>query len=190
MRVNHFRAIAAGLALSALMAFGATAQADDAAAPPEPVTDANAATGADIYVYPSKGQSDRQLDRDRYECHGWAFKQTGFDPTQPNLAPHQQVQVVPMPPDHRGAVSGAIAGAVIGATVSGHHDAAQGAMVGAVAGAMAGAASDVARSREAAGNASRRTTAEQAEQARLEKQAYDYRRAISACLEGRGYTVK
>lgn len=185
MRVEQF-----GAALFAVMAITAVVRADDAAAPPEPATNTSAATGADIYVYPSKGQSDQQLDRDRYECHGWAYKQTGYDPTQPNLAPHQQVQVVPMPPDHRGAVNGAIAGAVIGATVSGPHDAAQGAMVGAVAGAMAGAASDVARSREAAGNASHRTAAEQAEQARLEKQAYDYRRAISACLEGRGYTVK
>jgi hypothetical protein len=174
-----------------VMALSAPARADDAAVPPEqPATNANAATGADIYVYPSKGQSEQQLDRDRYECHGWAFKQTGYDPTQPNLAPHQQVQVVAMPPDHRGAVNGAIAGAVIGATVSGPHDAAQGAVVGAVAGAMVGAASDSSRSREAAGNSSHRTTAEQAEQARLEKQAYDYRRAISACLEGRGYTVK
>jgi len=189
MPVNQLRATGSVLGLSLALVFASAARADDAAVPPEP-TNANAATGADIYVYPSKGQSERQLDRDRYECHGWAFKQTGFDPTLPNLAPHQQVQVVPMPPDHQGAVNGAIAGAVIGATVSGPHDAAQGAVVGAVAGAMAGAASDVARSREAAGNASHKTTAEQAEQARLEKQAYDYRRAISACLEGRGYTVK
>src|SRR5688572_9948872 len=95
-----------------------------------------AANGADIYVYPSKGQSERQLDRDRYECHNWAFKQTGYDPTMPHLAPHQQVQVVPMPPDRRGTVGGAVAGAVIGATVSGPHDSAEGAVVGAVAGAI------------------------------------------------------
>jgi hypothetical protein len=189
MRVNQLRSTGRSLGLSLALALASVAQADDAAAPPAP-EQPGITNGADIYVYPAKGQTDQQLDRDRYECHGWAAKQTGYDPTQPNLAPHQQVQVVPMPPDHRGAVNGAIAGAVIGATVSGPHDAAQGAMVGAVAGAMAGVASDVARSHEAAGNAAHKTTAEQAEQARLEKQAYDYRRAISACLEGRGYTVK
>ncbi len=182
MRMNLFLS----LALTLLTAVGA-ARADDAA-PPSPGP--NAATGADIYVYPANGQSDRQLDRDRYECHGWAGKQTGYDPSQASLAPHQKVQVVAMPPDHRGAVNGVVAGAVIGAAVSGPHDSAEGAMVGAVAGAVIGAATDTARAREAAGHASRQTAADQAEQARLEKQAYDYRRAITACLEGRGYTVK
>lgn len=184
MRMNHFFS----LAFAALMAAGAVAQADDTAAPPAP--GANVATGADIYVYPSKGQSEQQLDRDRYECHGWAGKQTGYDPAQPQLAPHPQMQTAALPPDHRGAVNGAVAGAVIGATVSGPHDAAEGAMVGAVAGALMGATVDVAHAQEVAGHASRQTAAEQAEQARIEKQAYDYRRAITACLEGRGYTVK
>jgi hypothetical protein len=150
---------------------------------------AAARAGADIYVYPTKGQSERQLDRDRYECHGWAVKQSGHDPSLPSPVAPRLMRVVATP-DHRGAVNGAVAGAVIGASVSGYHDTAEGALVGAVAGAMIGAVSDVSRAREAAGNASRQTAAEQAEQARLEKQAYDYRRAIGACLEGRGYTVK
>jgi len=186
MRVKHVQAV---MTVASFAAMAATALADDAAGPPEP-TQANAATGADIYVYPTSGQSERQLDRDRYECHGWAGKQTGYDPSQQRLASHQKVKVVAMPPDHRGAVNGAVAGAVIGASVSGPHDAAEGAVVGAVAGAVIGATADSARARETAGLASRQTAAEQAEQARIEKQAYDYRRAITACLEGRGYTVK
>jgi hypothetical protein len=160
---------------------------------PAPPTEANVApapTGAEIYVYPAKGQNDRQLDRDRYECHNWAMKQTGFDPSEPHLAPHQQVQVVPMPPDHRGAVAGAVTGAVIGASVAHPHDSAEGAIVGAVAGAMVGAASDVSRQQEAHATQTQMSANEQAERARFEKQAYEYRRAISACLEGRGYTVK
>ena len=40
----------------------------------------------DIYVYPAKGQSQEQQDRDRYECHSWAVKQTGFDPSRPQTA--------------------------------------------------------------------------------------------------------
>jgi hypothetical protein len=36
-----------------------------------------------VYVYPTAGQSEAQLDRDRYECHLWAVLQSGFDPTQP-----------------------------------------------------------------------------------------------------------
>ena len=172
------------LGISAFFVFAA-ALANEPATPQEPPV-----LGADIYVYPTNGQNDRQLDRDRYECHGWSVKQTGYDPSLQGMAPRPQVQVVALPPDHRGAVNGAVAGAIIGASVSGYHDTAEGAVVGAMAGAVIGAASDVSRAREAAGHASRQSAAAQAEQARLEKQAYDYRRAIIACLEGRGYTVK
>jgi hypothetical protein len=187
MRGRHFQPVLT-LAWFAAMTIAATAQADDVAVPPLPA-DATAATGADIYVYPTNGQSDRQLDRDRYECHGWANKQSGYDPSQPQMASPRK-PVAALPPDHRGAVNGAVAGAVIGASVSGYHDAAEGAVVGAVAGMVIGAATDLARAREAGALASRQSAAEQAEQARIEKQAYDYRRAITACLEGRGYTVK
>ena len=33
-------------------------------------------------VYPSKGQSQKQMDKDKYQCYGWAKQQTGFDPMQ------------------------------------------------------------------------------------------------------------
>ena len=65
-----------------------------------------------------------------------------------------------------------------------------GAIIGAIAGGMMGAASDSARHQEAQRINAQGSAEEQAERARLEKQASDYRRAISACLEGRGYTVK
>lgn len=35
------------------------------------------------YIYPNRSQDDRQQALDRYECHRWAVKQTGFDPTEP-----------------------------------------------------------------------------------------------------------
>ncbi len=34
----------------------------------------------DLYVYPSRGQSEQQQADDRYECHNWASKETGYDP--------------------------------------------------------------------------------------------------------------
>jgi hypothetical protein len=169
--------------------------ADPPAPPPDTAAaadDANAplAADADIYVYPTKGQSDKQLDRDRYECHNWAVKQSHFNPSEPHLAPHQQIQVVAMPPPGRDTAAGAITGAVIGAAVAGPRDAGRGAVVGAVAGAVIGATSESARQKEAAGANNRVSAEAQAERARIERQASDYRRAISACLEGRGYTVK
>src|SRR5260370_34218937 len=41
------------------------------------------AQGSDIYIYPAKGQSQAQQDKDRYECHAWAVQQTGVDPSNP-----------------------------------------------------------------------------------------------------------
>lgn len=35
---------------------------------------------ASIYVYPSKGQSDEQMDKDKGECHQWAVRESGWDP--------------------------------------------------------------------------------------------------------------
>lgn len=42
----------------------------------------------EMIIYPAKGQSQKQLDKDRYECHRWAVGQTGFDPSanNPNLS--------------------------------------------------------------------------------------------------------
>lgn len=37
---------------------------------------------ADPTVTPKNGQDARQVRQDRYECYGWAKKQTGFDPAQ------------------------------------------------------------------------------------------------------------
>ena len=38
---------------------------------------------SEFFVYPKQGQSDEQLERDRYDCHLWGVKQTGFDPSAP-----------------------------------------------------------------------------------------------------------
>ena len=41
---------------------------------------------AQPYIYPSKGQSQEQQERDKFECYNWARQQTGFDPTAPSYA--------------------------------------------------------------------------------------------------------
>lgn len=157
-------------------------------APPqaEPVP----APSTQVYVYPTGGQSPEQLDRDRYECHAWAVKQSGFDPSLAQVAPHQQVRVVGMPPPGADVVAGATTGAVLGAVVSRPGNAGGGAIVGAVAGAIVGAASQNAREEQANAVQHRYDQRDAQVAARLEQQASGYRRAIGACLEGRGYTVK
>jgi hypothetical protein len=36
-----------------------------------------------LFIYPRKGQSEKQQSDDRYQCHRWAVDQTHFDPSQP-----------------------------------------------------------------------------------------------------------
>jgi hypothetical protein len=162
-----------------------------ASAPPTPVEPAPAAPPptTEVYFYPTKGQSAAQQDRDRYECYLWAKKQTGFDPSAPGLAPHQRVRVVPTAPPGRDTAAGAVTGAVIGAVISPPSRSVEGAAVGAVAGAVLGAASDASRQEQVERVQQHYDQQQVRRMARLEQQADSYRRAMAACLEGRGYTV-
>ena len=83
-----------------------------------------------------------------------------------------------------------IAGAVLGALIGGHHHAGQGALIGAASGAMVGAISDVSRAESARQMEEAYNNHDQARDVHREKKALEFRRAMSACLEGRGYTVK
>lgn len=173
----------ASLTVAGCASAPAQRQASPAPAPASPPV-------TQVYFYPTAGQSPAQQDRDRYECYLWAVKQSGFDPSQPQLSPHQRVEVVAMPaPGHDTAV-GAVTGAVIGAAVSRPHDALAGAVVGAAAGAIIGAASDTARQQQA--ERIQRTYEQRDAQraASIEEQAQNYRRAMTACLAGRGYSVR
>ena len=65
----------------------------------------------DLVIYPAKGQSQEQLDKDKYECYSWAKQQTGFDPMQQPKAteppPQQQAQ-------QGGVGRGAVRGGAVG----------------------------------------------------------------------------
>jgi uncharacterized protein YcfJ len=81
-----------------------------------------------------------------------------------------------------------VTGAVVGAAVSRPWEAGQGALVGAIAGAVIGGIADAARIDQA--RAESVTDANSARAAMLEQKARNYRRAVTACLEGRGYNVR
>jgi hypothetical protein len=157
------------------------------AQPPPPDTN--------VYFYPTGSHpnvSAEQQDRDKYECNGWAVQQTGFDPSLPSVPQHQRVTVVAgAPPAGAEVGAGAVTGAVVGAAVSNPWHAGRGALLGAVAGAAIGGIAEAERNTEAnrlrtEANAS----ANAAQTAALEQQASKFRRALSACLEARGYSVK
>lgn len=139
-----------------------------------------------VYAYPTENQSPGQQDRDRYQCSVWAVHQTGFDPSAPGVPVYDRVTVQGPPPGTDTAI-GAVAGAVLGAAISDPWDRGAGAVFGALTGAMIGSASD-----DANAQASQQAMSEQAyrQQRVLAHKASDYRRALSACLEGRGYSVK
>ena len=136
-------------------------------------------------VYPANGQTPEQQERDRYECHVWAVQQSGFDPSRSGVPPGERVVVQPATPPGAGTAVGAIAGAILGAAIAGPRDAGAGLILGGITGAAVGSASDA--------NAQAQANYEQARidrnSAGVEQGAANYRRAISACLDARGYTT-
>lgn len=142
-----------------------------------------------VYFYPQKGQTVEQQSRDHYECYNWAIKETGFDPSLSPLPPEQRVRVVPLPPPGHDTAAFAVVGAVLGAILGGRH-AAGGALIGAAGGAVAGAVSDTARQEEARRQEEAYSRMDQAHYSQFVQKELDFRRAMGACLEGRGYSVK
>ena len=135
----------------------------------------------DMFIYPGKGQDQAQQDKDRYECHSWAVQQTGFDPSKPQSANSHSAQQRPPspPPVLQGAARGAALGAVGGAITG---NAGKGAAAGA---AMGGVVGGFRRRDEKMRQADIRADAEAASSPGRPA----YMRAMSACLQGRGYTV-
>ena len=173
---------------SAIVAFGASTGCvtEPATQPAEPLQVPPPDTN--VYFYPTKGQLPAQQDRDKYECHAWAVQQSGFDPSSPYAPPHLRMRVeAEGPPPGTGVAIGAATGAVVGAAVSRPWEAGQGALLGAVAGAVIGGVTESAASQQARAQASANAGARAT---RLEGQARDYRRAMTACLEARGYNVR
>jgi hypothetical protein len=136
----------------------------------------------DLIVYPAKGQSAQQMDKDKGECTTWAKKETGVDPVA--LAQKSAAQPPPAAPQGerlKGAAKGAAVGAVAGEIA--HDDPGHGAATGAAVGVVAGGA----KQRQ---TAKAQQQAQQQQQAQTKQSLDKYTKAYSACLEGRGYTVK
>lgn len=154
------------------------------------------AAAQELYVYPQKGQSADQQDRDRNDCRTWAVQQTGFDPTRPQSAAAAPAYTPPPQPEApqgglmRGAARGAAVGAVGGAIAG---DAGKGAAIGAGTGALIGGMrrrDQVAREQQAQQNYEReRANAQAAQSAENANRQKEYNRAMTACLQARGYSV-
>ena len=155
------RAAGAAVAIAVAAAFCAAAGAVDL---------------SQLQVTPQRGQSADQARRDRYECHNWAVEQTGEVPTT-TPAPNQDAVDAAKRADRVARIAtGAAIGAGLGGLFGGGHnpgeDMLKGAAVGSVVGVASGAVHDKKQQKQAG-----------------PEPGSDYLRALSACLEGRGYTV-
>ena len=139
----------------------------------------------DMIIYPAKGQSQEQLERDKFECYSWAKKQTGFDPMQVPTASTPPPQQEPRRGGlGRGAARGAAAGAAIGSLDG---EMGKGAAAGAVAGGVIGG---IRRNEQAQAQKQKEQQWAQQQATQYSQNRSEYNRAYAACLEGRGYTVK
>jgi len=149
------------------------------------------AGGQDLMIYPAKGQSQQQMEKDKFTCHSFAKQQSGFDPTQ--TPPLTSAAAYPPPPGSaaggvvRGGAGGAALGAAIGGIAGGWSGAGKGAAIGALTGGVFGGLRSQARNAQVA-QAQQQVAAQQA--AQYQQKRNDYNRATSVCLEAKGYAVK
>lgn len=163
-----------------LLAGCATPRASTPTIPP-------AADTAEVVAYPLHNQSERQIRQDRYECYLWAVRQSGYDPATQTGAVETGAVVVSGPPEGSATVAGTVTGAAVGALVSGPRRGGAGAAVGAIVGALAGASVDAenkARTEEARARYEASVVEDE------NRRVGAYRRALSACLDARGYSVR
>jgi len=136
-----------------------------------------------LFVYPKNQQTPEVQHQDEAACYEWAKQQTGIDPVS-GAAPGQQQQAEADSPKGggaKGAAKGAAAGAAIGAITG---DAGTGAGVGAVAGGIGGRRQQKKAKKQA------EQQAQQQQQAASAQVQDTFKKAMSTCLDGRGYSVK
>lgn len=134
-----------------------------------------------LYVFPANNQTADQQEKDESDCYTWAVQQSGYDPINPTTVQAQQVDQGPDGAAVKGAAGGAAAGAAIGAICG---DAGKGAAIGAVSGAVVGRhRGNVQKQQQQQAN---NEQAQQTNQSLVD----GFKKAYTACLEGKNYSVK
>ena len=138
-----------------------------------------------MVVFPAKGQTPEQQEKDEYDCFKWAVDQlTSTQMQNPNAAgaaAQQQAKDATQGAAVKGAAKGAAAGALFGAIFG---DAGTGAAAGAAGGAIAGRRARKEAEKQAGAQAA--AQADAANKAKLDT----VKKGMTACLESKGYTVK
>lgn len=147
-----------------------------------------------VYAFPGAGQAPAQQSRDENECYNWAVQETGNDPfqlakqaadqQQQAAQEQQQAQQSTSGSAVKGAVGGAAGGALIGAIAG---NAGKGAAIGAGVGAIGNRARAQSQAQQATKQSQQSyQAASKATAAQMES----FKKAFSACLEAKKYTVK
>jgi len=140
-----------------------------------------------MIVYPAKGQAKDVQLKDEQACYAWGKEQTGIDPAQVKANPDSAAKAAAAQTGDatsgaavKGAAKGAAGGAVVGAIAG---DAGTGAGVGAAVGAIGGRrAKKKAESQAAQAGANANVT-------QAQQQIDKFKKAMGACLQGKGYTI-
>jgi hypothetical protein len=166
--------------------FGGTLLAQEPAAPapqqaPANPGQSNVAATLHVYAYPNQHQTSNQQAKDESECYNSA--QTQAAPSQNAQAGQegQQQGQSGKGSTAKGAAGGAAGGAAIGA-IAGD------AGTGAAAGAVGGAAIGHRKKKKAKEKAQEQQ--QQQQQAQQTQATDNLKRAYTACMEARNYTVK
>ena len=148
-----------------------------------------------IYVFPAKGQDAQEQSEDEATCYKWAVSNTGVDPfeaqnqqaanAQQTAAAQQQAATAGTGSGARGAVGGAAVGALIGEIAS--DDAGKGAAWGAGVGLIAGRRR--ARMQQEYAQQEVASQSQQSQQVTA-SQMDSFKKAFSACMEGKNYIAK
>jgi hypothetical protein len=146
-----------------------------------------------VHAFPGAGQAAPQQSQDESDCYRWAEENTGHDPFQLDKQAAQQQQQAAQQQQQaqqassgsaaKGALGGAAGGAAIGAIAG---NAGKGAAIGAGVGAIANKARGQSKAQQAQQQAQQSQEAAKATAAQIQ----DFKKAFSACLEAKKYTVK
>src|SRR5208282_3109320 len=155
-----------------------------------------------VFAYPRNQQNADQQIKDESDCYGSARQNTGINPQTPpptgptaqqqqaaqQEAAQQAKQDVSKGGTIKGAAGGAAGGAAIGAIAG---DAGKGAAIGATVGAVAGRRKQRMKEEQAKQQAAQQTAqGQQQTQAQSQAGISTFKRAFSACMDARGYSVQ
>lgn len=159
-----------------------------------------------MFAYPKNKQNADQQLKDEGECYTSAKQNTGVDPQAPGpqapsaesqqaaqkQAAEQAGSSVPKGGAVKGSAKGAAGGAAIGAIAG---DAGKGAAIGATAGAVGGRRQQKKAQKEAQKQGAEQTAQSQQQaqaqaNAQHQGQLDTFKRAFSACMDARGYSVQ